>query len=148
MKIFVDTNVFLEYLEHRLQFENVKELFDAAEDGRFELCMSSGGFYTITYLITMGLKKKGIYKPEQTAVLTRALNAILCLANIIDVSHSYIEKAVNDENFIDKEDGFQYYCALENDCDIIVTINIKDYKTADGENIKVISPSEFSSTYL
>ena len=148
MKIFVDTNVFLEYLEHRIQFENVKRIFDAAEDGKFELCMSSGGFYTITYLITMGLKKKGIHRPEQTAVLTRALNAILYLSNILDISHSYIEKDVNDENFVDKEDGFQYYCALENDCDIIVTINIKDYKNADGGNIKVMSPSDFSSTYL
>ena len=46
------------------------------------------------------------------------------------ISRKDMLRAVGNEAFIDIEDSFQYRCALENGCDVLVTINIKDYKNA------------------
>jgi predicted nucleic acid-binding protein len=34
MKVFLDTNIFLEYFERRRQYEAVSQLLSAVEDGR------------------------------------------------------------------------------------------------------------------
>lgn len=34
MKLFIDTNIFIEYFECRLQFESVRKIFNALEDKR------------------------------------------------------------------------------------------------------------------
>ena len=44
----------------------------------------------------------------------------------------------------DFEDALQYYCALENECQIIVTSNIKDYQLP---GIIVMNPSDFLDRY-
>lgn len=50
--------------------------------------------------------------------------------------------------FTDIEDSFQYQCALENDCDVLVTINIDDYKSADQSHIEILTPSAFADKYI
>ena len=64
MKVFLDTNIFLEYLQRRRQYQAVSQLLSAVEDKRME-------------------------------------------------------------------DSYQYQCALQNKCDALVTINLKDYRLAD-----------------
>ena len=49
MKVFLDTNIFIEYFAKRSQFTVVKQLFDAIEDGELEGVLSAGSFYTIAY---------------------------------------------------------------------------------------------------
>jgi predicted nucleic acid-binding protein len=44
----------------------------------------------------------------------------------------------------DFEDALQYYCACDNDCDIIVTRNKKDF---DFSTIEVLTPEEFLQKY-
>ena len=41
-----------------------------------------------------------------------------------------IELALSDESFPDFEDGLQYYSAIENDIEIIITRNRKDFKNS------------------
>jgi predicted nucleic acid-binding protein len=48
----------------------------------------------------------------------------------------------------DVEDSFQYQCAVQNKCDVLVTINLKDYRGVDNSRIEVLSPTEFASKYL
>ena len=50
--------------------------------------------------------------------------------------------------FSDFEDSMQYQCALNNNCDAIVTFNQSDYKYADQTLIKVFSPDEFLKAAL
>ena len=50
MKIFCDTNVITEFLEKRLQVEAVSTILSLPLD-KFELYVSEGGFYTITFLV-------------------------------------------------------------------------------------------------
>ena len=45
MKVFLDTNVFLEYLERRRQYQAVSQLLSAIEDGRIKAVVSVGGIF-------------------------------------------------------------------------------------------------------
>lgn len=38
MKVFLDTNVFLEYFEQRREYQAVSRLLSAVEDGKTESC--------------------------------------------------------------------------------------------------------------
>ena len=148
-KVFLDTNIFMEYIEERTHFPAVNEILKAVADKKIEAVISTGGMYTLTYLIMLGFKRNGIHKPEQTKRLRLALNQILKLATICDCSHDYILDAVNDADFEDIEDSYQYYCAKENVCDFIITINIKDFK-GKGSDIhpKIITPEDFVLSFL
>ena len=76
MKVFLDTNIFLEYFERRRQYEAVSQLLSAIED------------------------------------------------------------------------SFQYQCALQNKCDALITINLKDYRNADTSAMEILSPEAFVSRFL
>lgn len=73
MKLFLDTNIFIEYFENRLQSNLVGQVFDTIEEGVVEAVTSTGGFYTMTYLLTNALNRNNIHKPEQTKRLRTIL---------------------------------------------------------------------------
>ena len=58
MKVFLDTNIFLEYFERRRQYESVSQLLTAVEDGRLKATVSVGCIYTLAYLIRTELKRQ------------------------------------------------------------------------------------------
>ncbi len=45
---------------------------------------------------------------------------------------------------MDFEDGVQNYCALKNQCDLILTRNTKDYIFSE---LQVLEPGEFIALY-
>lgn len=146
MRAFLDTNVLIEYFERRARYLPVSQVFDAIEDGEIEAVMSVGGLYTITYLLTTGLKRQGIHRPEQTIRLRSILNDVVDLVEVADLSSESIQQAVNDVRFTDIEDSYQYHCAIEHQCDVLVTINTKDYPVKAG--IPVLPPQDFVDSYL
>ena len=70
------------------------------------------------------------------------------MVTVVGVSHKHIVSGINDLAFNDVEDSFQYQCALQNKCDALVTINLKDYRNADTSMIEILSPDTFASKYL
>lgn len=96
MRVFLDTNIFTEYFEQRKQIDVVRQILNKAEDKEFEIMLSSGSLYTLAYILRFGLKKKGIYRPEQTKLLRNALNTILEIAKVVDISHESFYNGVND----------------------------------------------------
>ena len=58
-----------------------------------------------------------------------------------ELNDKIIELSLNDKSFSDFEDGLQYYSAIENDADMIITRNFKDFKSS---KIPVIT----AQTYL
>lgn len=148
MKVFLDTNIFLEYFQERQQCRSVKKIFDAIEDKKLDAVISIGCIYTLDYLIRVGLKRLNIHRPEQTRKLREALNTILEFATVVGTSHDNIVNAINDETFDDIEDSFQYQCALQNKCDVLLTINLRDYPAADITPIIILSPDDFCKAYL
>lgn len=124
----------------------MSQIFDAIEDGEVEAVMSVGGLYTITYLLTTGLKRQGIHRPEQTEKLRSILNDVMDLVSTAELSSESISQAINDARFSDIEDSYQYHCAMEHQCDALVTINIKDYPAS--ADFPVLAPQAFVERYL
>ena len=148
MKIFLDTNIFPEFIDRRAQYNEVCLLIDAIHNGHFEACISTGCMYTLAFLFERSLKRLDVHRPELTKQLRGYLAEVLDLATVVDIPHSGVEMAVYNEAFSDIEDSFQYQCALENDCDALVTINIEDYKNADLSHIEILTPSAFADKYI
>lgn len=53
MKVFLDTNVFLEYFQQRVQYQSVEKIFKAIEDKKMNAVVSAGCIYTLAYIIRM-----------------------------------------------------------------------------------------------
>ena len=148
MKIFLDTNIFVEYIGRRAQCEQVGQIIDAVLESEHTAVISTGGIYTLTYLFERGLKRQDVHRPELTRRLRGYLAEVLDMATVVNLSHAGVESAVYDEAFSDIEDSFQYRCALENGCDVLVTINIKDYKNASQSSLEILTPAEFVEKYI
>ena len=148
MKVFLDTNIFLEYFEQRREYEAVGKLLNAIEERKLTGVVSVGCVYTLAYLIRMELKRQGIHRPEQTERLRFLLGIILRLVKAVGINHQRLRAGAADASFDDVEDSFQYQSALQAKCDALVTINLRDYSGADTSRIEILSPAEFVGKYL
>ena len=147
MKVFIDTNIFAEYIFDREQSASVQKLFQAIKDGKIE-AISSTAIYTMTYISEQMLKRKGIHRPELTEQVRKIIDSLLLLVHIGNMEHSDMMDAAKDSSFSDIEDAFQYHCALRNQCNFLITINIKDFSKANPDLLKVITPNDFANNYL
>lgn len=141
MRVFLDTNIVMEFLTQRTHYVAVRKIMRAAQLGLLETCISTISLSTIAYLLGLRLKQNNIHESEKINVIRRLLIELEKYIQIVDISHDQTAIALKDENFKDIEDSFQYYCALENDCDCIVTINLKDFPACDP--IIICSPEDF-----
>ena len=66
------------------------------------------------------------------------MKKLSCLLNVADTTKEHFLSAL-DLQAKDFEDALQYYCAISNGCDIIVTRNKKDFTFS---SINVLSPEE------
>lgn len=149
MKVFLDTNVVMEVLGHRKLIMDSRRILEAAFQGGIDVYMSAGGVYTISYLLGIDLKNKDIHEPDKTAKVRELLADLLNnYVSVIDISHDEMVNALEDKTFRDLEDSYQYYCAIENGCDALVTINIKHFKGKHNEVIPVFTPSEFVKQFI
>lgn len=150
MRIFIDTNIILEYLLNREESENVDVILSWAEDNNCELVISAGAAYTLTYSIDRYLcKQKLVYNPERTQILREIMQHIFGRYIVCGMESSDFYNAVNNSSFIDLEDSYQWEVAKLANCDVLLTLNIKDYKDASCESgLNVIEPKEFISQYV
>lgn len=142
MRVFLDTNIVIEFLTQGTHYVAVRKIMRDAQLGLLEACISTISLSTIAYLLGLRLKQNNIHELEKRNVIRRLLIELEKYIQIVDISHDQTAIALKkDENFKDIEDSFQYYCALENDCDCIVTINLKDFPACD--TIIICSPEDF-----
>lgn len=143
MRVFLDTNILLEYLCERPKASLINDLLDLLEDNNSTLFISSTSYCTIAYYVEMILKGIGIHKPEKTEKTREILNVILDIVRIAETNHERAYIATNDQSFADFEDSMQYQCAMNNKCDFLITFNMKDFKDADLSQINIVTPEEF-----
>lgn len=148
MKLFIDTNIFVEYFERRLQFESVRILFNALEDGIHTGYISVGSFYTIAYIVDQGFKRKGYNKLERVDFVRSVLLRILDFTYVLGINKESLRNSVNNMSFTDLEDSFQYQVALEGECDMLITLNTKDFKGANSSLMQVVTPQQFVEEYM
>lgn len=148
MKVFLDTNVIMEYLCRRANFTVAKEILDAAYLKAYDAYMSSGCFYTLSYLLSRFLKLKDIHEPENTKTVRDTMKGLLDYVGIVDLSEGAFVQGLEDLTFKDLEDSYQYYCAVENGCDTLVTFNMKHFKGEHNKELILMTPEEFAGKYL
>ena len=132
-RIFLDTNIVIDYLAKRMPFaEDALSVFSLSPLHN-QLCISSLSFTTIYYV----LRKN--YVREQ---LFDMLGTLYSLVEVLPTEESAIFLSIRSD-FHDFEDAVQYYTALAGNADVIVTRNLKDYTKS---TIPVLTPSELLKT--
>jgi predicted nucleic acid-binding protein len=131
MKAFLDTNVMLDFLGEREPFYlSAAKIATLADKGKIEIVVSALSYAIVSYFLT---KFEGI---EMTKDKLRKFKVI---SKICELDEKIIEKGLNSD-FSDYEDSLQYFSSLRQDCDILITRNVKDFKDAQ---ILVMTPDEF-----
>jgi len=120
-EVFVDTDIIYDLLAKRdPYYQPAAKLFTTADEGKIKIFISALSIANIHYLLSKQLS-------SQKAKL--ALRKLRLVVHILPLNDKIIDLALNSE-FSDFEDAIQYFCALENDIEILLTRNLRDYKKA------------------
>ncbi len=137
MKIFVDTNIVIDLLARREPFYNeAATLFSLANKNKIELAVSSLTIANTNYVLLRQLESS-----KAKAILRK----LSLLVKILPLNDRIIGLALNDEYFTNFDDGLQYYSAIENEQEIIITRNIKDFKSS---KIPSMTAKQFLQTFI
>ncbi len=136
MKLFLDTNVVLDFVLNRTPFnKDACELIELALSHKFELCISSSSITDIYYILSKKTDKKTALNFTEDLTIN---------FKITDVNQIIIKAAIK-LNFNDFEDAVQYQSAFHAKANVIITRNTKDFIKS---KIKVFTPLEFTKKYL
>ncbi len=131
-KLLIDTNVVIDLLAKREEFySEAATLFSLADRKEVTLTISSLTFANTNYVLS---------KLATTKEAREILRKFKVLVEILSLDDRIIELALSDQKFQDFEDGLQYYSALENSVDVIVTRNKKDFKKS---KLPVLTAKEY-----
>lgn len=130
-RIFVDTDICLDLLSGRKPFNSFAEqLFSLSDKREIEICVSALSFSTIDYILHAHCAVK--YPRQLIAKVKTLVTTLPVKSKTIDLGIA--------SDFNDFEDAVQYNTAIENEITVLITRNIKDYKTAQ---IKVITAESY-----
>jgi predicted nucleic acid-binding protein len=134
-KLFADTNIVIDLLSHRVPFyDEVAILFSLADKKKIELTVSALTIANTSYILLSQMDVKAVKS------LLRKLRLII---KILPLDDKITALALNDDNFPDFENALQYFTALENQQDIIITRNLKDFKHS---KLPVMTARQFIET--
>ena len=132
IKILIDTNIVIDLLAKREPFyKSAAQLFSLADKQKLELSISSLTFANTNYVLS---------RLKSTQEVREILRRFRVLIKVLQLNDKLIDLALNDNNFKDFEDGLQYYTAIENEQDIIITRDLKDFKES---KIPVMTADEY-----
>ena len=130
-KLFLDTNIILDLLANRMPFyTEAAELFSLADKKEIKLSISSLCLADTHYILS---------KQNHDLEVRKILRKFKVLVNVLPLDDKIEDLALNSE-FRDFEDSIQYYTAIENDQDILITRNQQDFKDS---KIPVMTAGEF-----
>lgn len=131
-KIFVDSDILLDFLLDRIPFsESATQLIDLAYNKKVELYTSP---LIIANVVYVSRKNLGIQ------IVKQVIEKLLQIIEILPITESEIKQALASD-FNDFEDAIQNFCASQkNDIQYLITRNKKDFKHSQ---LQVISPSEY-----
>jgi predicted nucleic acid-binding protein len=132
MKIFLDTDVILDFLGDRKPFsKHAATIFSLAYRKQLQLFTSSNSITTTYYLLSK------IASEKQSR---RLVMGLLKYMSVVPVTEKILIEALN-SLFRDFEDGVQHFSALSHpELKVIVTRNLRDYSKS---TLQVKSPEEF-----
>lgn len=134
-KVFVDTNIIIDLLSRREPFYvEAANLFSLADKKQIELSISSLTIANTSYALLRQLDS------NKAKSILRKLRLIV---QVLPLDNKVIDLALNDETFSDFEDSLQYFTAIENGQNIIISRNLKDFKNSE---LPVLTAKQFIQT--
>lgn len=133
MKIFIDTNIFLDLILKRDGYKEAMIILNGCSKNIFEGFVADITLLNIDYIAS-----------KQTKDVKAFLKAINQTFDIIGADNKMFEFTLKIENN-DLEDTLQYVCAKQNSCEVIITNDKRFYRT---NNIRVVTSSEFIHDYI
>jgi predicted nucleic acid-binding protein len=130
-RLFLDTNIILDLLAQRMPFyTEAAQLFSLADRNKLILSISSLSLADAYYILC---------RQNPATKVRKILRKFKVLVTILPLDDKITDLALNSE-FRDFEDAIQYYTAIENEQDIIITRNHPDFKNS---KIPVMTAGEY-----
>jgi len=131
MRVFLDTNIMIDVIGRRQQFcQPSLQIMSLADRGILQICVSAMSFATASFILSRDNK--------QMDVLAE-LDKFSSITTITPVDKDTVNDSLRSE-FNDFEDAMQFYSAMRENIDYIITRNKKDFKEA---TVPVFEPQEF-----
>ncbi len=129
--LLIDTNIVLDLLAKRLEFvKEAQELFTLSDKKEIKLYVSALTFANTYYILSQKMKTENARK---------VLRKFKVLVEVLPMNDKIIDLSL-ESDFKDFEDAIQYHTAIENEVNIIITRNLKDFKTS---SIPVLTAKEY-----
>lgn len=130
-RILVDTNIVLDLLSKREEFyQEAQELFTLSDHSEVLLYVSALTIANTHYILA---------KHHKLDTARKILIKFKVLVEVLPMDDKILELALVSD-FKDFEDAIQYHSALENEVDVIITRNKKDFKSS---TIPVLTAKEY-----
>ena len=119
-RIFLDTNILIDYIDNRLGADAAEQIFACGFSGEVLLYASSLTFANMAYVI------KGHTQEEKYDALRQMAGVV----DILNLGKQEVMAAIA-QPVKDFEDMLQYQCAKSAGCDYIVTNDRRHYEFSD-----------------
>ncbi|MGM0565532.1 MAG: type II toxin-antitoxin system VapC family toxin [Bacteroidota bacterium] len=131
-KIFIDTNILIDLLSRREPFyDEAAVLFSLADRKKIKIALSALTIANTSYVLSRHM---------DTVKTKSILRKVKLIVTVPPMNDRIIDLALNDESFVDFEDALQYFSALDNGYELIITRNLKDFKHS---KLPVMTAREF-----
>ena len=127
MKVFVDTNIFLDFALDRDKADEAEQILRAVIDGQFKGYVADISLINIAYIAR-----------KQHSSVEKLLQVMINHYTILGADNKLFRQAISLDNS-DLEDNVQLLLADQASCKIIITNDLG----FPNENIPVLSSSEF-----
>ena len=132
MKLFLDTNVLIDFiLERPLFYQPAAMIVSLAAERKIVICVSALSVVTANFICIERCKMPLDVYRRKVDFLRNFIE--VCSVDSSDINSSY------EANWKDFEDGVQYFSAIRSGVDYLVTRNVKDFEEND---LKVITVDE------
>ena len=135
VRVYIDTNVLLDYIQGRKDYKTAEKIFSAATTGALAAFISTQSIIDAAYIS----KKDGM----SFEVFSQSIQALRVFVGVLSIDWLDIAWAVEHHSG-DFEDDAQFSSAYSNVCDYFITrdgnlkkLNLPDYP------MRIISPEDF-----
>ena len=129
-KLFIDSDILIDLLAKRTHYEEALKLLSIITENKAKAYTTPLVLANVNYIITkFGNKQKS----------RKALKTLRKNITILTMDEKVFDEAL-DSSFPDFEDALQYFSAVNQDINFIITRNKKDYSKG---NLKVVTAGEY-----
>lgn len=132
MRVFLDTNIFLDLILQREGYQNAVQILNACATKTFDAYISDITLLNIDYIAS-----------KQVKDTKKFIKTILGVMKVLGADNHLFDTALALDN-ADLEDSVQYVCAKNSLCEVIVSNDKRFYK---GE-VEVLSSDVFVQRYI